>query len=628
MENKTDDKTLLSYLELVESISCEILSCENKIQNLQDATAATYEGIAENLPKIMDRIDSDNEEACALIEYFISDDESLSGSSVVIETLDAAKKTFEEVSVSIRQMFKKDQHHFKQISEKIGEIENLRKSILEIVEISNDIELLSYNSVFVASQAGSSGAAFTYIATEIKSLSNQTKSLAYKMRQSSDKLMDNYKIFNDEFDSINHSIKSRLNNLDQDLSGVFDKYFSGLKNIAMLIKQTLDRASDAKNHVPAIMMSLQAQDLIRQLLDQISLINNDLATKTHKQLMISSSESGQLKSIEESSAKSYARAHLAKSILNRVTRKLSLSVDDFDQKLRVLRQDLNDVEQDRVTMIDFFSNRQSGLTNKSSIELIFDESAQVLNELVEFINSSTRKKREASHHGLNLKQTLAEIESNFENMRGIIKQFNIIKVISKMEIAREAFLSDNITASSEMFEELTHRMDKNIVIVRSQLDYINHNITSSLDELENNIGEQENIIVDASGKMQTSIDNLDSMRNNLNETIKSVGKESTVLFELLDESIAGTEKIRNIIDTVKIVSGRYETILEKLDSFRSECKKQSTGVFSQPFDISRFEDLVKIDRTFSVYTAHDDGNNDSTKSITEGNEGAGELVMF
>ncbi len=628
MENKAEDKTLVSYLEIVESISCEILSCENKIQNLQDITAATYEGIAEKLPKIIERIDSDNEEAGALIQYFISDDESLSGPSVVIETLDAAKGCFEDVSVSIRQMLTKDQHHFKQIAEKIEEIENLRKSILEIVEISNDIELLSYNSVFVASQAGSSGAAFTYIATEIKSLSNQTKSLAYKMRQSSDKLMDNYKIFNDEFDSINHSIKSRLNNLDQDSSGVFDKYFEGLKNIATLIKQTLNRASDAKNHVPAIMMSLQTQDLIRQLLDQISLINNDLATKTHKQLMISSSESGQLKSIEESSAKTYARAHLAKSILNRVTSKLSLSVDDFDRKLRVLRQDLNDVEQDRVTMIDFFSNRQSGLTNKSSIELIFDESSQVLNELVEFINSSTRKKREASHHGLNLKQTLAEIESNFENMRGIIKQFNIIKVISKMEIAREAFLSDNITASSEMFEELTHRMDKNIVIVRSQLDYINHNITSSLDDLENNIGEQENIIVDASSKMQTSIDNLDSMRNNLNETIKSVGKESTVLFELLDESIAGTEKIRNIIDTVKRVSGRYETILEKLDSFRSESKKTVHKGFTQPFDISRFEDLVKIDQAFSVYTIHDDGSNDSTKSITEGNEGAGELVMF
>ncbi len=157
MENKTEDKILVSYLEIVESICCEILSCENKIQNLQDITAATYEGIAEKLPKIIERIDSDNEEAGALIQYFISDDESLSGPSVVIETLDAAKGCFEEVSVSIRQMLTKDQHHFKRIAEKIEEIENLRKSILEIVEISNDIELLSYNSVFVASQAGSWG---------------------------------------------------------------------------------------------------------------------------------------------------------------------------------------------------------------------------------------------------------------------------------------------------------------------------------------------------------------------------------------------------------------------------------------------------------------------------------------
>ena len=628
MENSTEEKTLVCYLEIVESISCEILSCENKIQNLQDITAATYEGIAEKLPKIIERIDSDNEEAGALIQYFISDDESLSGPSVVIETLDAAKGCFEDVSVSIRQMLKKDQHHFKQIAEKIEEIENLRKSILEIVEISNDIELLSYNSVFVASQAGSSGAAFTYIATEIKSLSNQTKTLAYKMRQSSDKLMDNYKIFNEEFDSINRSIKSRLNNLDQDSSGVFDKYFSGLKNIATLIKQTLDRATDAKNHVPAIMMSLQVQDLIRQLLEQISLINNDLETKTHKQLMISSSESGQLGNIEESSAKSYARAHLAKSILNKVICKLSLSVDDFDQKLSRLRQELTDVEQDRVTMIDVFSNQQSGLNNKSSIEQIFDEPSQVLNELVEFINSSTKKKREASHHGFNLKQTLDEIESNFENMRGIIKQFNIIKVVSKMEIAREAFLSDNITASSEMFEELTLRMDKNIVIVHSQLDYINHNISSSLNQLENNIGEQENIIKDASGKIQTSIDNLDSMRGNLNDTVKAAGKESTALFELLDGSIAGTEKIRNIIDTVNTVSGRYETILEKLASFRNESKDQFAGVFAQSFDINRFDNLVNISKKFSVYADNDDNNHDLIESVTEINEGAGEMVLF
>ena len=279
-------------------------------------------------------------------------------------------------------------------------------------------------------------------------------------------------------------------------------------------------------------------------------------------------------------------------------------------------------------MIDVFSDQQSDLNNKSSIELIFDEPSQVLNELVEFINSSTKKKREASHHGFNLKQTLDEIESNFENMRGIIKRFNIIKVISKMEIAREAFLSDNISASSEMFEELTHRMDKNIVIVGSQLDYINHNISSSLNQLENNIDEQENIIKGASDKIQTSIDNLDSMRDNLNDTIKALGKESTVLFELLDGSIAGTEKIRNIIDTVKTVSGRYETILEKLASFRNESKDQFAGVFAQSFDINRFDNLAKISQKFSVYADNDDNNHDLIESVTEIDEGAGEMVLF
>lgn len=628
MANITEDTTLLSYLEIVESIRDEVLGCEKEIQNLQNITAATYEGIAENLPKIIEKIDSDNEKACALIQYFISDDKSQSGPSMVVEILDAAKGKFEDVSFSIREMFKKDQRHFKQIKEKIKEIENLRKSITEIEEISNDIELLSYNSVFVASQAGSSGAAFTYIATEIKSLSNQTKTLAHKMRQASDQLIESYKIFNAEFEAINNTISSRLNNLDQDLSSVFDKYFSGLKNIAMLIKQTLDRAIKSKNHVPAIMMSLQAQDLVSQLLEQISLINSDFATKINKQGVISGGENGRLGSIEESSAKSYARAHLAKSILKKVINKLTFSVKEFSKKLTGLKQELFDIEEDRGAMIDFFTTQQSGLGNKSSIEMIFDESSQVLNELLEFVNSTTKKKREASHYGLTLKQTLDEVETNFENMRGIMKQFNMIKVISKMEIARETSLSQNISASSEMFEELTHRMDKNIVIVSSQLDLINQNINGSLNQLEKNIGEQENIIQNAGGNIQVSIGNLNSMRDNLNETIKAVGQESNVLFELLDTAIGGTDKIRKIIDTSQSVSGRYETILKQLESFRNKSKNQFAEVFAPSFDMNRFDDLVNIAKKFSVYTDNDDKNNDPIGSITEINEGAGELVLF
>ncbi len=79
---------------------------------------------------------------------------------------------------------------------------------------------------------------------------------------------------------------------------------------------------------------------------------------------------------------------------------------------------------------------------------------------------------------------------------------------------------------------------------------------------------------------------------------------------------------------MKTVSERYETILEKLASFRNESKDQFAGVFAQSFDMNRFEDLIKIDKTFSVYADNDDNNHDLIESVTEIDEGAGEMVLF
>ena len=68
------------YLNLSEYICTEALHCENDIQKLQNIVGKTYEGIAQNVPKIIQKMEDDNAKTYTLLEYFISADKSYSQS--------------------------------------------------------------------------------------------------------------------------------------------------------------------------------------------------------------------------------------------------------------------------------------------------------------------------------------------------------------------------------------------------------------------------------------------------------------------------------------------------------------------------------------------------------------------
>jgi hypothetical protein len=623
-----EEQVSQKFHRLTNHLGQEISGCEHDIQALQRVAAATYEGIAENLPKIISEINTNNDEARALIEYFISGTGSDSSNSLVLSTLEEARDRFVAISNSIHDIFKVDQKLFKQINNKMAQIEKLRNLILEIANISNDIELLSYNAVFVASQAGSSGAAFSHIAKEIKNLSNFTNALANRMRLSSEAFEDNYRKFSSEIERVNKETIERLNNLDKNLSAIFSNYNYGLRNISELILQTLRRADQAKERVPRIMASLQAQDYVRQILDEVSRLNAGLDRDgRHGAPRTSVSAEELVVEAEEKSARHIATLHLAEAMGEKVFNRLNESVVELGDLLRALETELIDIESDRLSMVDFFSNKQVFLDDKSSIQTIFDESSQVLHDLFLFIRTSIQKKRDAGHYAKQLRYDLKNVETNFEEMRNIIRQFNVVKVISKMEIAREASLSSNITASSEMFEELTDVMDKNIVEVRVQIDTITHYINESLAHLDDNLHEQEAEIEIVGENIETSTSNLSQMRDHLNDAVRAVGNKPESLFNLIRDSLRGVDKIGRIVNQANALTGRYQKLIHGLRDYRLTAKSVRPELFTRGFDTARFADLVQIDKKYAVYSESVDDARNFTVVHAE-TEQAGELTLF
>ena len=448
------------------------------------------------------------------------------------------------------------------------------------------------------------------------------------MRNSSDTLVKNFEKFRDEIERIHLATSKELLNIDSHLSASFDGYTAGLKNMAELISQTLQRAENAKQNVPAIMVTLQAQDLLRQLLEKISYLNSEIlahaGNEMHWDALKDSDDLG-VRKAEEGSARMIVCAEMAAKIMICVQQNMQASVVEFDKLLRKMKIELKDIDQDRCTLIDFFAAPQKSLDSKSSIQMIFQECNQVLNNLFSFISSSVKEKRDVGHYGIELAESLKAIEINFHNMRDVIRRFSSIKVVSKMEIAREVELSNNMTASSEMFERLTENMEVQVFALRSQIENINQDVISALVQLDKNLLSQETSVRAIHEKIEASTGNLDTIKSNLNDAVNSVGKGSFELFSLIDQALVGIQAIRRIVAKSDMIQSSYSLILRKLRLNREALRQKFPDQFAQDSDYRRFEDLREICLKFSVY---EDDVNEATNSIATAPDSSGDLVLF
>ncbi len=616
-----------NYLDTVRS---ETMSCENVLQKLQIYTADVYERIAEQLPAIMETIESNNDESRVLVSYFISGDSELNQDSVVSEELKDVQVKLSDAASSMRLMRTDDKELFQQIEEQVGQMSEIRDSISEIALISDDIELLSYNAGFVASRAGSSGAAFTYIAREIKKLSNRTTSLVERMRRNTEELVESYRQFNERIEKINTETDERLNNIEDHLGSIFNKYNTGLKNIAGLLMENLDSVNSIKQYVPKIMISLQDQDIIRQSLEQASSINLDMVQQLESNLRLYSNQrvdEVDTAMMEGTSALTILMSKLANELIGKITQNLDESLHKLSSDLGEFEQQLRDVEEDRKSLVDFFANAQEGLGNKSSIEMIFDESSEMITDLLQFIRNSIVQKREASKLGTLLIDNMEKTIRCFDEMHDIVKGFSLIKVASKMEIAREMELSRNITASSEMFEELTEKMETTILQVRKQLHTADVSIRENLMTLSANLAQQQDDVAALTHNMEQSVSNLETMRENLNDAIRAVGANSTELFALIEDSLNGARTIKGLIGQAESISRQYGQIISQSEEFRVQGHQMGFTEFLSPVIPERFPGFMRMISKFTVYSDKEIASEIYNVDIEEG-DASGELTLF
>ena len=178
------------------------------------------------------------------------------------ERLGSIFSAIEELKNSVKHIDEEQNRYAKKFESVIVQTKEIKKQIDEIVNISEQTNLLSFNASIEAAHAGAVGAGFRIIANEVKALSENTKKSTDRILLDMDKLSDSISSLEEEtvantasltklmgetdrtleaFDNVRKS--NSANNMDVErLSGAIASNLMGIQDIIKDIHKDEDEA--------------------------------------------------------------------------------------------------------------------------------------------------------------------------------------------------------------------------------------------------------------------------------------------------------------------------------------------------------------------------------------------------
>lgn len=134
-------------------------------------------------------------------------------------------------------------------------VENIKKSVEIIKQISSQTNLLSFNASIEASRAGEYGLGFSVVASEIRKLAEQSKESSDEIASTIKELLDNYKLIIEEMGRMTENLQSQSDKIS-DAKNIFKDLERGINDtteqIISIDKEIVNLDNERANIVDSI----------------------------------------------------------------------------------------------------------------------------------------------------------------------------------------------------------------------------------------------------------------------------------------------------------------------------------------------------------------------------------------
>ena len=582
-----------------------------KLNNLVDSSEQIYLDLARDFPQLLKELDESVKNSSSTVNYLKGSGGSLDSIDLIIEE---GNRIIDNFNNAFSSMYSRDGELFEIIKQSVTEMGTLEDVINNIKEGSIEMELISLNAMTVALKSGTAGKAFSFITDELKKLSAQTIKLTDELTINGKHQLTLFEDFGKKIEKARTNQDQLTENMDLHLKSNFTTSSKGLKESANMMASISGSSLEVKSPLMRIMQEIQLQDIIRQSIDHIYISIDEFHPFDEKW------------STEERLDELAFRKmmpDLCFSVLEDVKNEIAESCNIFEENSKIVKMKLDSLERKRVDFIESALN--SSKKDNFSIIALKEESNNKINSLIKEVNNSVKLRLEISKEGIKLLKDITILKRQFESFEPIITRFHNIIVASRIEVAKQAALSDMKDTVTKM-SDLT--------------DSINSDITHALDTIKHFLKTTESIINNYSAIIKHEMPGLKSLITRTSDNQERLSDLSDILIDCLKDFRIFTNRFFTLFNDTDENRIKLVTLTENIDEIESILQLIRDNAEADIFELQGNSDVQNwsiqnerlngIIEKFTIFThkktASDlaGGNVEEVEEITE----SGEVTLF
>jgi hypothetical protein len=515
---------------------------------------------------------------------------------LVIET---SKRYLTEISKYLNSMQASDAKIFNEIKSHISQVDEVKKSIQNVEELSTDIEILAFNAMIVAAKAGSEGLAFSCITDELKNISNQTLLIVNDLMGLEKNLFDQYNLFQGTITEIEKNHKETIDFLDVNLEESFANFIFGIDTIAEIASDLIKHFMKLK---PNFNELKKIVELKKEIPESINVIYEAIDAVEKNKENLQSQDEYDLDSVLQLLIGQDKISSYCSSLFYDIKEHLNLSLDLLADKLEVLENYAEDIKGDQLVLQEYFVS-DSSVYGDSSINQIFSETQETVNHIVELVSKNLLGKKEISQNGFSLIERIEDLEEQFQFLTKTAKKFNLINISSKIEIAKRKVLSNHGNISDKI-EEITEEIGKTLYATYDQLVLIKKSTQHLLNQYNTNMENQEEKTQILLQKIQDSMTKYGGSQQHMLKVfsgINVVSKKFSELMSASQEDINEVSKLTDYADHIADLFKKTHDAIKESKYFLLEISNASENLVRTPHYDRIFRKIDKIENVYKEF---------------------------
>lgn len=564
-----------------------------------------YEHIGYEYPQILQELDEEFQSSSLILDSLRHFQEQAEGQDIAEDDDDLVKrkKGLKHKEEEFLLLMEETSGHLEKLTATLETLFNLSGNVRRIQELSEEIEVISLNSMIMALKAGSEGGGFSVITENLRGLSSDTiaktehlndlgkqiKDHFERARKSAGDIQQQQKAIIDQFRAV---VDSNMETLEEETAlsiRFFDQLKGGLKEL--------------KPYLYTIMEDVQHHDIIRQSIDHVVLSLDEIAVADFESV--------------EDELNHYTFGSLVVeiciSLLEDIRNKLSGYLQSLGEKVESLHDVVVDMEREQSEQIDAYrqeSMRESGVGAK-------------VQSLLDRISEVSLLRAEIAPQGMSIMKKAKEIKKRLRDLAKANQVFKNITVASRIEVAKIRILTTVQNSVKEM-GEVTEEMEKEIEASFATIETFFEEMAPRLEAYEAYLHREEQFFDEFRRTVTESSEELNEVKQRISGLIKQFESFARKFLNLFSQSKKEIDEFDILLKTVEGIMADMTDLKKDMDGKRQRLLDQ-TGREDWEIQDQRLKDIIG---KFTIFTHKKAALKKSGIDIEDTSLDEGEITLF